>query len=67
MPDPYVYGDPMRLSQVMNNLLTNALKYTNPGDAIGVTVRQEDRGDVGSYKIVVADTGIGMSEDYTLR
>ena len=64
VPDPYVYGDPMRLSQVMNNLLSNALKYTNPGDAISVTVRQEDRGDVGSYKIVVADTGIGMSEDY---
>ncbi len=64
VPDPYVYGDPMRLSQVMNNLLSNALKYTNPGDDISVTVRQEDRGDVGSYKIVVADTGIGMSEDY---
>lgn len=63
-PDPYVYGDPMRLSQVMNNLLSNALKYTNPGDSISVTVRQEDRGDVGSYKIVVADTGIGMSADY---
>ena len=64
VPDPYVYGDPMRLSQVMNNLLSNALKYTNPGDSVSVTVRQEDRGDVGSYKIVVADTGIGMSEDY---
>ena len=62
--DPYVYGDPMRLSQVVNNLLSNALKYTNPGDSVSVTVRQEDRGDVGSYKIVVADTGIGMSEDY---
>lgn len=64
VPDPYVYGDPMRLSQVVNNLLSNALKYTNPGDSVSVTVRQEDRGDVGSYKIVVADTGIGMSEDY---
>lgn len=64
VPDPYVYGDPMRLSQVMNNLLSNALKYTNPGDSISVTVRQEDRGDMGSYKIVVADTGIGMSEEY---
>ena len=64
VPDPYVYGDPMRLSQVVNNLLSNALKYTNPGDSVSVTVHQEDRGDVGSYKIVVADTGIGMSEDY---
>ena len=64
VPDPYVYGDPMRLSQVVNNLLSNALKYTNPGDSVSVTVRQEDRGDVGSYKIVVSDTGIGMSEDY---
>ena len=62
--DPYVYGDPMRLSQVMNNLLSNALKYTNPGDTVTVTVRQEDRGDVGSYRIEVKDTGIGMAPDY---
>lgn len=63
-PDPWVLGDPMRLSQVMNNLLSNALKYTVPGDSVSVAVTQEDRGDVGSYKIVVADTGIGMSEEY---
>ena len=63
-PDPWVLGDPMRLSQVMNNLLSNALKYTEPGDSVSVAVTQEDRGDVGSYKIVVADTGIGMSEEY---
>ena len=48
----------------MNNLLSNALKYTEPGDSVSVAVTQEDRGDVGSYKIVVADTGIGMSEEY---
>ena len=63
-PDLWVLGDPMRLSQVMNNLLSNALKYTEPGDSVSVAVTQEDRGDVGSYKIVVADTGIGMSEEY---
>lgn len=64
VPDPWVLGDPMRLSQVMNNLLSNALKYTRPGDSVSVTVTQEDRGDMDSYKIVVADTGIGMSEEY---
>lgn len=63
-PDLYVYGDPIRLQQVMNNLLSNALKYTREGDKIGVTVRRKDRGKVSTYEIVVADTGIGMSEDY---
>ena len=63
-PDPYVYGDPARLRQVMNNLLSNALKYTRVGDKISVTVRRGDRGKVSTYEIVVADTGIGMSEEY---
>ena len=63
-PDTYVYGDPQRLTQVMNNLLSNALKYTRPGDKIGVSVGRAGSGEVASYKIVVADTGIGMSPEY---
>lgn len=60
----WVLGDPVRLGQVINNLLSNALKYTERGDAIRVAVEQEGEGDLASYRIRVEDTGIGMSEDY---
>ena len=62
--DAWVFGDPARLGQVMNNLLSNALKYTRPGDAVRVRVTQERSGEVGSYQFVIADTGIGMSPEY---
>lgn len=35
-PSPQVYGDALRLVQVLTNLLSNAIKYTNPGGAIDV-------------------------------
>ena len=60
----WVLGDPARLGQVLNNLLSNALKYTERGDAIHVDVEQEGEGELASYRIRVTDTGIGMSEDY---
>ena len=64
---PEVMGDPMRFTQVMNNLLSNALKYTDPGDGISLTLEQVDRSGVTSYRITVADTGIGMSEEFLGR
>lgn len=37
---PMVLGDKVRLAQIMDNLLSNALKYTLPGDSISVTLSQ---------------------------
>lgn len=62
--DDWVMGDPVRLGQVVNNLLSNALKYTRPGDSIRLALEQGRAGDVGSYRITVADTGIGMAPEY---
>lgn len=54
---PLVHGDPHRLRQVMDNLLGNAVKYTQEGGWIAVTVEEED-----DHVIVhVADNGIGIS------
>ncbi len=47
------------LTEILNNLLDNALKYSAPGDAVTVRVRQS--GD--SVAIAVEDQGIGMTDD----
>ena len=55
---PKVYADPYRIEQVMNNLLTNAMKYAQPGTDIAVRVRQENNEVI----ISVADQGPGIPE-----
>lgn len=53
-----VSGDEARLKQVLNNLLTNALKYTETG-----TVKVSLREIASEAVLVIEDTGIGISED----
>ena len=53
---PAVYGDRSRLSQVVENLVTNAVKFT-PSDG-SITVRLKPRGRCA--ELTVADTGIGI-------
>jgi PAS domain S-box-containing protein len=49
-------ADPMRLAQVLSNLLTNAAKYTDPDGRIGVSATSRD----GVVTLSVTDTGIGI-------
>jgi signal transduction histidine kinase len=53
----YLMADPLRLQQVVNNLLTNAARYTEPGGSIHLTV------EVAGEKLIieVRDDGIGIS------
>ncbi len=61
----YVYGDAKRMSQILNNLVSNALKYSLEGADITVTLRETARTErTAKYQIDVADTGIGMSEEF---
>ncbi|MGY2702723.1 PAS domain S-box protein [Nocardioides sp. HB32] len=53
------YGDFYRLVQVLENLLTNALKFTAPGGRIDVAVRND--GPMGVLE--VRDTGVGVSAE----
>ena len=59
----YVMADPLRLTQVLANLLTNAAKYTNPGGRIEVVVRRESNQAVVSVK----DSGIGIDKEMLPR
>ena len=54
-----VTGDPARLQQVVTNLLSNAVKFTPPGGRVDVRLEQLD----GRARIVVRDTGIGISPE----
>jgi signal transduction histidine kinase len=56
--DPvYLHADPLRLQQVINNLLTNATRYTRPGGEIHLDVRS--KGD--SVVLEFRDNGIGIA------
>ncbi|MGX4642599.1 hybrid sensor histidine kinase/response regulator [Massilia sp. SYSU DXS3249] len=59
----WVMADRTRLDQVINNLLTNALKYTPAGGAIHVHVGAEE----GQAVLSVRDTGIGISAELLPR
>jgi len=57
--DLQIFGDPLRLAQVLSNLLTNAAKYTNPQGVI----RVEARRDVNELIVAVEDNGIGIDPE----
>ena len=59
-----VYGDSFRLTQILNNLLSNALKFTGPGGQIKVGVKELEQAEYVKYQITVSDTGAGMSEEF---
>lgn len=57
---PALLGEPNQLSQVVTNLVTNALNYTQTGRIVVETRRAADEGFV---ELIVTDTGIGIPED----
>ncbi|WP_445003171.1 ATP-binding protein [Halomonas mongoliensis] len=60
-------GDPMRIQQVLTNLVHNAVKFTEQGEVVvRVMVEQSDPGRV-TLRITVVDTGIGLSMEHQRR
>ena len=67
--DSRVYCDKNRLNRVLQNLVSNAFKFTPQGGKVSVTAVQTEnvKEGFGEYEIRVADTGIGMSEEFAAR
>ena len=62
----YLYTDQLRLNQIYINILSNAIKYTEPGGCVSVDLHQEKSDKPGYIRLIyiVADTGIGMSPEF---
>jgi len=59
-----VIGDPTRLSQVIINLVSNALKFTDKGGKIDVLAEYiEQKNDEVTFKVSVCDSGIGLTQE----
>ena len=60
-----VEGDATRLQQVLLNILSNAVKYTNRGGHIELDIEELPRdGHYARYKFTVTDDGMGMTEEF---
>ncbi|KXJ91220.1 hsp90-like protein [Microdochium bolleyi] len=62
-----VLGDPGRVRQIMTNLLTNSIKFTNQGHVSFSVLKEREYGDTIEIKFVVEDTGIGIDDDVQKR
>ncbi|MBF0284277.1 MAG: PAS domain S-box protein, partial [Magnetococcales bacterium] len=59
----WVLGDPVRMRQVLLNVLRNAVKFTHQGRITMTVGIHDDPDDPGAVRIAIADTGIGIPEE----
>jgi signal transduction histidine kinase/CheY-like chemotaxis protein len=57
------FGDPVRIKQVMNNLVSNAIKFTNQGKVEFIVQELNDSETETEFQFEVHDTGIGIDEN----
>lgn len=57
---PYIYCDPIKLEEILLNIIGNSIKYTDEG----MVFIQIEEGESGHFQCIIQDTGIGMSEAY---
>ncbi len=62
----WVYCDLLRMHQILVNVVGNAVKFTEPGGTITVTVKEEPSlsSGIANYEFRIKDTGIGMTQEF---
>ena len=62
----YIRGDETKIKEILLNVISNSVKYTKRGGRIDISATEMAgaSSDTLRYKVVVADTGIGMSKEY---
>lgn len=60
---PTISFDPIRIGQVLNNLISNSLKFTKEGGEVCVKVTRKDQTE-NYVTVSVADTGIGITKEF---
>ena len=58
----WVFGDPTRLGQILNNLISNAIKFTDKGN-VSLKITFEKKGKLNEFCFKVSDTGIGIDQE----
>jgi CheY-like chemotaxis protein len=58
----WVFGDPTRLGQILNNLISNAIKFTDKGK-VSLKISFEKKGKLNEFCFKVSDTGIGIDQE----
>lgn len=66
MEKEYLHTDQLRLNQIYINILSNAIKYTEPNGRVIIDMKEEESEKEGCVKLTytVSDTGIGMSKEF---
>ena len=62
LKDENVLTDPLKLKQVLLNVVANAIKFTPSGGYVNLSLVQKD--DSGNYDFIVEDNGIGISKEF---
>ena len=64
---PNLVGDPLRLGQILINLVNNAVKFTDHGEVLVTVALEEQLADRVKLKFSVRDSGIGMTPEQSAR
>ena len=65
--DDLLWGDRRKLQKILLNLLTNSIKYTHPKGYVKLQVQEKQQNQVSGYVFIIADNGIGMSQEFMKR
>jgi len=56
-------GDPIRIKQILTNLISNAIKFTEKGSIVVRVLLENEYNDIHSIRTTITDTGIGMTDE----